>query len=98
MYESNIDLDAVTAIDTHVHIEAADCGHAALPRPVLDVAGAYFKRTGPSPSIDQSAEYYRELSMAAVVVTVDSQTNMQTRPNSSQEIAWGGARNNDELI
>ena len=72
MYESNIDLDAVTAIDTHVHIEADDCGHAALPQPLLDAADAYFQRTGPSPTIDQIADYYRELSMAAVVFTVDS--------------------------
>lgn len=98
MYESNIDLDAVTAIDTHVHIEADDCGHAALPQPLLDAADAYFQRTGPSPTIDQIADYYRELSMAAVVFTVDSETNMKTPPNSSAEIARGAARNNDVLI
>src|SRR5699024_11759951 len=40
----------------------------------------------------------RELSMAAVVFTVDSETNMKTRPNSSEEIALGAARNNDVLI
>src|SRR5699024_10574097 len=98
MYESNIDLDAVTAIDTHVHIEADDCGHAALPQPLLDAADAYFKRTGPSPTIVEIADYYRELSMAAVVFTVDSETNMKTPPNSSEEIALGAARNNDVLI
>src|SRR5699024_3937061 len=98
MYESNIDLDAVTAIDTHVHIEADDCGHAALPQPLLDAADAYFQRTGPSPTIDQIADYYRELSMAAVVFTVDSASNMKTPPNSSAEIARGAARNNSVLI
>lgn len=98
MYQQNIHLDAITAIDTHVHIEADDDGHAALPQALLNAADAYFGRSGSSPTLDEIADYYRNLSMAAVVFTVDSETNMKTPPNSSEEIARGAARNNDVLI
>ncbi|WP_396277444.1 amidohydrolase family protein [Glutamicibacter creatinolyticus] len=98
MYESRIDLDSITAIDTHVHIEADDCGHGALPPELNDAMDAYFKRSGPVPNLDAVADYYRELSMAAVVFTVDARTAMKTMPNSSEEIALGAARNNDVLI
>jgi predicted TIM-barrel fold metal-dependent hydrolase len=98
MYESNIDLESVRAIDTHVHIEVDDCGHAALPSELGAAADAYFKRSGPPPTLDSIADYYRHLSMAAVVFTVDARTAMKTMPNSSEEIARGAARNNDVLI
>ena len=42
-YQLGIDVDAVRAIDTHVHVEVGDDGHCALPQPVLDAATAYFK-------------------------------------------------------
>jgi predicted TIM-barrel fold metal-dependent hydrolase len=98
VYEPNIDLDSIVAIDTHVHIEADDSGHGALPTELAEAMDAYFKRSGPSPSLDGVADYYRQLSMAAVVFTVDARTAMKTLPNSSEEIAEGAARNSDVLI
>lgn len=98
MYEPNIDLGSIVAVDTHVHIEADDHGHVALPKKLGEAADAYFKRSGPPPSLDSIAEYYRSLSMAAVVFTVDARTAMKTIPNSSEEVALGAARNNDVLI
>ena len=98
MYEPNIDLGSIVAVDTHVHIEADDHGHAALPKKLGEAADAYFKRSGPPPNLDSIAEYYRSLSMAAVVFTVDARTAMKTIPNSSEEVALGAARNNDVLI
>ncbi|MFF1252784.1 amidohydrolase family protein [Pseudarthrobacter sp. NPDC058329] len=97
-YESKINFAALKAVDTHVHIEADDHGHSALPQVLLDAADAYFGGRDSSPGLDEIAEYYRERSMAAVVFTVDSSTAMKTRPNSSEEIALGAARNNDVLI
>ena len=97
-YRLGIDVDAVRAIDTHVHVEVGDDGHCALPQPILDAATAYFKATPKRPSLDEIAEHYRSLDLAAVVFTVDAGTNLGHSANSSEEIAAGAARHSDVLI
>jgi predicted TIM-barrel fold metal-dependent hydrolase len=97
-YRLGIDVDAVRAIDTHVHVEVGDDGHCALPQPILDAATAYFKATPERPGVDEIAEHYRSLDLAAVVFTVDAGTNLGHSANSSEEIAAGAARHSDVLI
>lgn len=97
-YEPAIDLDAIQAIDTHVHIEVDAHGHSSLPGDLQEAASRYFRTDGPRPDLDGVAEYYRERRMAAVVFTVDATTNLGQTPISSAEIAQGAARNNDVLI
>ena len=74
-YQLGIDVDAVRAIDTHVHVEVDEDGHCALPQPVLEAATAYFKATPKRPGLDEIAEHYRSAILAAVVFTVDAGTN-----------------------
>ncbi|HEU4466575.1 MAG TPA: 4-hydroxyphenyl-beta-ketoacyl-CoA hydrolase, partial [Agromyces sp.] len=97
-YEPAIDLDAITAIDVHVHIEVDGHGNASLPPDLVEAASTYFSTEGPRPDLDSIAEYYRERRMAAVVFTVDAQTQLEHPPLSSAEIAEGAARNNAVLI
>jgi predicted TIM-barrel fold metal-dependent hydrolase len=97
-YEPAIDLDAITAIDVHVHIEMDGHGHSSLPDDLRDAAAAYFSADGPDPDLDGVAAYYRERQMAAVVFTVDAETNVGHPAISSAQIAEGAARNNDVLI
>jgi predicted TIM-barrel fold metal-dependent hydrolase len=97
-YEASIDIAAIVAIDTHVHIEIDEAGHGALPQTLADAASAYFKTELSRPGLDEVAEFYRERSMAAVVFTVDAHTALGHSPVSSFEIAEGAARNNDVLI
>jgi uncharacterized protein len=97
-YEPAIDIDAITAIDVHVHIEIDAHGHSSLPDDLADAAASYFSSEGPRPDIDGVAAYYRERKMAAVVFTVDAETNFGHAAISSSEIAEGAARNNDVLI
>ncbi|TFB69772.1 amidohydrolase [Cryobacterium glaciale] len=98
MYESRLDVEALVAIDMHVHVEVDDNGHNALPQALIDAASKYFKSDGPRPGLDAIADMYRERKMAAVVFTVDASSHLGHRPNSSEEIAVGAARNNDVLI
>src|SRR5690606_21187845 len=42
-YELAIDLDAVRAIDMHVHVETDVLNHRALPTELTDAATRYFK-------------------------------------------------------
>jgi hypothetical protein len=97
-YEQAIDVESLTAIDVHVHIEVDAHGHASLPDDLADAASAYFAADAPRPDLDGVAAYYRERQMAAVVFTVDAETHLGHPPLSSAEIAEGAARNNDVLI
>ena len=98
MYQLAIDLDAVTAIDMHVHIEVDDHGHASLPDALVQAASKYFRTEGPRPAIDAVAQYYRERRMAAVVFTVDARTQLDHEPVSSIDIARAASRHADILI
>ncbi len=97
-YEPALDLEAIRAIDVHVHIELDGHGHASLPPDLAEAAAKYFSSDIGQPDLDSVAAYYRERSMAAVVFTVDSETALGHTPISSEEIAEGAARNNDVLI
>lgn len=97
-YESGIDVDAINAIDMHVHIEIDEAGHLALPPHLMEASAAAFKAADRTPSLDAIADAYRERSMAAVVFTVDAGTALGHPPLSSAEIAAGAARHNDVLI
>jgi predicted TIM-barrel fold metal-dependent hydrolase len=97
-YEPGITVDALRAIDVHVHIEVDSHGHSSLPADLEAAASAYFKAGDGRPDIDAIAQHYRERSMAAVVFTVDAETHLGHPPLSSAEIAEGAARNNDVLI
>jgi predicted TIM-barrel fold metal-dependent hydrolase len=97
-YESSIDLEAIDAIDIHVHIEIDAHGHSSLPAELVEAASAYFSADGPRPDLDSVAAYYRDRRMAAVVFTVDATTRLGHPAISSAEIADGAARNNDVLI
>jgi predicted TIM-barrel fold metal-dependent hydrolase len=69
----SIDLSAVRAIDTHVHIEADGHGRHALDDELLDASTAYFRSAHHrTPGVDEIAERYRRLGIAAVVFTVDA--------------------------
>lgn len=97
-YEPALDLDALRAIDVHVHIEVDHHGHASLPPDLVEAASKYFSADVGRPDLDAVAAYYRERKMAAVVFTVDSETQLHHPPISSADIAEGAARNNDVLI
>lgn len=97
-YEPAIDVDALTAIDVHVHIEVDDHGHHSLPDDLVAAASRYFSADGPRPDLDSVAAYYRERAMAAVVFTVDAEAQLGHPPVSSADIAEGAARHNDVLI
>jgi len=97
-YEPAIDVEALDAIDVHVHIEIDDRGHASLPADLVEAASKYFAADAARPDLDSIAAYYRERRMAAVVFTVDAETHLGHPPIPSELIAAGAARHNDVLI
>jgi predicted TIM-barrel fold metal-dependent hydrolase len=93
-----IDLNAVTAVDVHVHVQIDDSGRTASPPALTAAMAAYFGSSEPPRTVDATAHYYRERKMAAVVFTVDATTNLGHAPNSIDDLAAGAHRNADVLI
>jgi len=91
--------DSLTAVDVHVHIEADGHGHYSLDDELIAASAKYFKADHDrTPTLEQIAELYRSLNMAAVVFTVDAGTATGHRPLSSEEIAEQAAAHEDVLI
>lgn len=96
-YEPDIDVSSLEAIDVHVHIEVDAAGNTSLPPVLAEAATKYFS-SGSAPTIDDIADRYRSLRMAAVVFTVDAETELGHPTLSSAEIAEAAARHRDVLI
>jgi predicted TIM-barrel fold metal-dependent hydrolase len=98
-YEPAIDLDAIGALDVHVHVESDGHGHLSLDHELMEASAAYFK-SGESrtPTVDDLAARYRAAGMAAVVFTVDATTATGHPALSNERIAEAAARHNDVLI
>jgi len=93
-----IDLEAIDAIDVHVHTELSRAGHDPMPPELREAARSYFRTDQALPTVDDVAAYYRERRMAAVVFTVDWEARSGIPPIPNEEIAEAAAANADVLI
>ncbi len=93
-----IDVDAVAAIDVHVHTELTRDGHDPLPPELRAAAARYFQSDEPLPTVDDVAEYYRARNMAAVLFTVDWEARSGRPQIPSEEVADAARANPDVLI
>ncbi|MFI6521457.1 amidohydrolase family protein [Spirillospora sp. NPDC050679] len=94
-----MNLDDLTAIDFHVHVEQDAHGHFSLDRELMDASAAYFKSSEHrTPTLAHIAEHYRERRMAAVVFTVDAATALGHPALSSEEIADAARDHADVLV
>jgi predicted TIM-barrel fold metal-dependent hydrolase len=83
----SIDVDAVTAIDTHVHVESDGHGRHSLDDELLAASARYFRSgANRTPDLAEIADYYRERKLAAVVFTVDAHTATGRPALSSERI------------
>ena len=93
-----IDVDAVAAIDVHVHTELTRDGHDPLPPELRAAAARYFQSDEPLPTVDDVAAYYRARNMAAVLFTVDWEARSGRAQIPSEEVADAARANPDVLI
>ncbi|MGQ4601122.1 amidohydrolase family protein [Nocardia sp. R6R-6] len=98
-YRPAIDLDAITALDMHTHVDVS----ARTPAPAHDevrAAMAKFFKTehAPSGTLPDLAAYYRELSIAAVTFTVDRGPSQPDPALSNDEIIEEAAAHSDIVI
>jgi uncharacterized protein len=98
-YVPAVDPGAVSAIDVHVHVEKDGHGCLSLDDELMAASARYFRSSdNRTPTVEDLATRYRSAGMAAVVFTVDAQTNLGRPPLSSEEIAEVAADNADVLI
>jgi predicted TIM-barrel fold metal-dependent hydrolase len=94
-----LDLDSLVAIDVHTHAEVSEDGHVSLPDDLMAASAKYFRSgDGRTPTLDQLADRYRELRMAAVVFTVDSEHQTGHPPVPNDDVARAAQRHPDVLI
>jgi predicted TIM-barrel fold metal-dependent hydrolase len=98
MPDGALDLDALVAIDVHVHVEADLHGHLALDDELSAAAAKYFKGDPYHPTVPEIAEDYRGQNMAAVIFTVDTEAATGQPALSNEEIAEAAAQHPDVLI
>jgi uncharacterized protein len=92
-------IDSLTAVDVHVHIEVDGHGHFSMDDELLEASAKYFRAGHDrTPTLEQIADLYRGLNMAAVVFTVDAATATGHAAISSEEIATQAAAHADVLI
>jgi len=98
-----IDIDKVVAIDFHTHAEEPCCttrddGYNEFQAGMA----AYFKNpagaSGMLPTVVETASYYRERNIAAVIFPVDAERETGFRRYSNEDVARICAENDDILI
>jgi hypothetical protein len=98
-----VDFARVRAIDFHTHAEEPCCvqrddGYDAFQAGMA----AYFKNPagakGMLPTVQETAAYYRERSIAAVIFPVDAERETGFRRYANEEVAALAAENDDILI
>jgi uncharacterized protein len=90
--------DDVVAIDVHTHVEVDGHGHLSLPDAYVEASAKYFAADHRAPTLDETAAYYRERRMAAVVFTVDVESATGHRAITNESIAAAAAEHPDVLI
>ncbi|OPX13331.1 amidohydrolase family protein [Mycobacterium sp. AT1] len=93
-----MDINALDAIDVHVHVEVDCQGHLALPDDFVAASTAYFGADQHKSSIDEIADYYRKRRIGAVLFSVDVEAFTGHQALSNEEIADAAAGHPDVLI
>jgi uncharacterized protein len=97
-YQAKLNLDKIVAIDIHTHANISQRQQRDPCSVIFDEAMAkYFKSSVP-PTIPEVAQYYRERNLAAVIFTVDNESEMGHTRIANEEVAEVAAENADALI
>jgi predicted TIM-barrel fold metal-dependent hydrolase len=99
MSKDRVILEDLVAIDVHAHATISRRGHSAMTPDLIAASGRNFNVSGPrQPSIEETAAYYRERRMAAVIFTVDAEAATGHPPIPNEEVAAECAPHLDVLI
>ena len=93
------DLKKIVAIDIHTHATVSTRNPPDEVAIAFDAAmQAYFKEKMPRPTIAETADYYRQRNMMAVIFTVDTERGNGQLRITNEEVAEEAAQHQDVLI
>ena len=93
-----IDIQKIKAIDVHTHAEVS-CGQPHDDyRPEFDVAFAKYFKSDKRPTIQETADFYRDNNLAFVMFTVDSEHEVGKKRIPNIEVAEAALKNDDVMI
>jgi len=94
-----MNIDELKAIDVHVHAELSTRVNLNESGGKFEKAARkYFKEEGQRPTIQETAEYYRERKIACVIFPVDGEHARGVKPVPNEEVAEVAAENSDIMI
>lgn len=94
-----MNVDELVAIDVHTHAEEPCGTHPDDGYDELQTAMAiYFNQPDNRPTIEETASYYRERKIGAVIFPVDAERETGYRRYPNEEVAEKAAANSDVLI
>jgi uncharacterized protein len=93
-----IDVSKIKAIDVHVHAEVSCMQPHDDYRPELDTAFAKYFKSDKRPTMQETADFYREQNLAFVMFTVDSEHAVGKKRIPNIEVAECAIKNNDVMI
>lgn len=93
-----IDLQHIIAIDVHTHAEVSCRQPHDDFRPEFDEAFARYFKSAHRPTIQETADYYRERKIAFVMFCIDAEYELGRRRIPNEEVAELAAQNADIMI
>ena len=93
-----INIEKITAIDVHTHAEVSCSQPHDTFRPELDEAFAKYFKSDKRPTMQETADFYREQNMALVMFTIDSEHEVGKKRIPNTEVAECALKNNDVMI
>lgn len=93
-----IDIKKITAIDVHTHAEVSCSQPHDDFRPELDEAFAKYFKSDKRPTMQETADFYRDINMALVMFTIDSEHEVGKRRIPNIEVAECALKNDDVMI
>ena len=97
-YRSNIDVDALVAIDVHTHASISSRSPPDTCTLRMEEGMAKYFGSSLPPAMPEIAQYYRDRHMAAVIFAVDAESAFGAPRIANEEVAELAAENNDVLI
>jgi predicted TIM-barrel fold metal-dependent hydrolase len=97
-YSARLKLNELVAIDVHTHANISMRAPRDPCSIIFDEAMAKHFKSAPHPTIPETAQYYRERKMAAVIFTVDGEAQMGHLRIANEEVAEVAAEHADALI
>jgi predicted TIM-barrel fold metal-dependent hydrolase len=94
-----VNVAELVAIDVHTHAEVSSSGEGALSQELERASTRYFRADlARRPTVEETADYYRQRRMACVVFPVDAEAATGIPPVPNEEVAEAARAHPDVLI